>query len=59
MKPKRWSVNYNYNTSYEADVWAHSKEEAINKVKEVVGDDIKIEHVTVINDKQPIMDGDE
>lgn len=40
---KEFSVNYNFTTSYEAVVKAETAEEAIAKVKEVVGDDISIE----------------
>ena len=43
-KLKRFNVSYNVTTSYDADVFAHSKKEAIAKVVEVVGD-VQVEYV--------------
>ena len=42
-KLKQFSVMYNTTTSSEAVVNAKTKKEAIAKVKEVIGDPIKIE----------------
>ena len=42
-KLKRFSVMYNTTTSFESVVNAKTKKEAIAKVKEVVGEPIKIE----------------
>jgi len=51
-KQKEFSVCYNYATSYEAVVKAKTKDDAIAKVKEVVGDDIKIESSWEVNFKK-------
>lgn len=45
MKFRRFNVAYNITTSYEADVLAKNKKEAISKVVEVIGDPIRIESV--------------
>ena len=43
MIKKKFCVSYNYITSFDATVSAETKEEAIAKVKEVIGDDVEIE----------------
>lgn len=45
MKLKRFNVVYNVTTSYDADVFAKSKKEAIAKVVEVIGEPVRIEYV--------------
>lgn len=45
MKLRRFNVVYNVTTSYDADVFATSKKEAIAKVVEVIGKPVKIELV--------------
>lgn len=45
MKLKRFNVMYNVTTSYDADVFAASKKEAIAKVVEVIGEPVHIESV--------------
>lgn len=44
MKLRRFNVSYNITTSYDADVFATSKKEAVAKVVEVVGD-VVVEYV--------------
>lgn len=43
-KLKRFNVSYNVTTTYDADVFAYSKKEAIAKVVEVVGE-VQVEYV--------------
>lgn len=45
MKLRRFNVVYNVTTSYDANVFATTKKEAVAKVVEVIGDPIKIESV--------------
>lgn len=45
MKLRRFNVIYNVTTSYDADVFAKNKKEAIAKVVEVIGEPVKIESV--------------
>lgn len=42
---KRFNVIYNVTVSYDADVLANTKKEAIAKVKEVIGEPVYIESV--------------
>ena len=44
-KLKRFNVMYNVTTSYDADVFATSRKEAIAKVVEVIGEPVHIESV--------------
>lgn len=52
MKTKRFSVIYEVTTTHEAIVEAKNKEEAVEKVVEVVGDPIVIESVYVLKLKK-------
>lgn len=45
MKMRRFNVTYNVTTSYDADVLAKNKKEAIAKVVEVIGEPVKIKSV--------------
>lgn len=45
MKQRRFNVMYSVTTSFEADVFAKSKKEAISKVVEVIGEPVHIEQV--------------
>lgn len=51
---KRFSVSYSTTTSYEALVNAKTKKEAIAKVKEVIGEPIKIEKSWELRKKESI-----
>ena len=42
---KKYCVSYNVTTSYDTTIKAETKEEAKNKVIEVIGEPIKIESV--------------
>lgn len=42
---KKWAVNYAVTVHYDTVVMTHTRYEAIAKVLEVVGDDVKIEQV--------------
>lgn len=44
-KTKRFAVNYNVTTSYDANVLATNKREAIQKVIDVIGEPVSIESV--------------
>lgn len=53
MKLKKFNVSYNVTTSYDADVFARNKKEAIAKVVEVIGEPVQIEYVNELpNEKK-------
>ena len=49
---KKFCVSYQLTTSYDASVSAKTKEEAIAKVKEVIGSDIVIEEAWALRDRE-------
>lgn len=49
---KTYCVVYNVTTSYDASVKAVSKKEAIEKVREVIGEPVTIESVWETKEKQ-------
>lgn len=49
---KTFSVTYNFTTSYEAVVKAKNKEEAKQKVLEVIGDPVEIENVWEVKPRE-------
>lgn len=42
---KKWNVNYAVTVSHDATIKAETKEEAIRKIEEVIGEDVVIESV--------------
>lgn len=52
MKKKRYCVTYSTCTSYDAAVVANNKEEAKNKVIEVIGEPVTIEDVWEIKSEK-------
>jgi len=54
---KKFCVVYNVITSYDVSVKAKTKEEAIEKVKEVIGADAVIEGAWAIRPKEVLLGG--
>lgn len=48
---KKWNVIYSVTVEYEAGVYAHTKKEAVERVKEVIGDDAKIVNTWELKDE--------
>ena len=49
---KTYCVTYNTTTSYDTSVKARTKEEAISKVKEVIGEPVTIEGAWEVKEKK-------